>query len=98
MASTMPAQGPVLMESEPGPSFCFDAFSSREPVPVSLENAFKDKIMPSLGGLNGRKFCRGLAARSGPKPCGAKAASTSPSRALGSKPDQTTGKIYAHES
>jgi hypothetical protein len=27
------------MESEWGSSFCLDAFSSREPVPTSLENA-----------------------------------------------------------
>jgi hypothetical protein len=30
---------PVLMESEPAPDFCFDAFSSREPVSTSFENA-----------------------------------------------------------
>jgi hypothetical protein len=27
------------MESEPTLVFCFDAFSSREPLPTSLENA-----------------------------------------------------------
>jgi hypothetical protein len=27
------------MESERGPAFCFDAFSSREPASTSLENA-----------------------------------------------------------
>jgi hypothetical protein len=29
----------VLTESEPGSRFCFDAFSSREPIPILLENA-----------------------------------------------------------
>jgi len=31
------------MESKPG-SFCFDAFSSREPVPTSLENALEKTL------------------------------------------------------
>jgi hypothetical protein len=31
------------MESEPGSSFCFDAFSSREPISTSLENALKTR-------------------------------------------------------
>jgi hypothetical protein len=34
-----PGAGSVLISSEPGSRFYFDAFSLREPVPTSLENA-----------------------------------------------------------
>src|ERR1700748_2832208 len=37
------------MGSDPSPSFCFDAFSSREPVPTSLENALRTKSCQAVG-------------------------------------------------
>ena len=38
---------PVLIESEPGSSFCFEAFSSHEAVSTSLENALAHRLADS---------------------------------------------------
>src|SRR5690349_6747375 len=53
IAAARPEALSVLIESAPGSTLCFDAFSSREPVSTSLENALRaglPEIHDALGG------------------------------------------------
>jgi hypothetical protein len=45
--SRRPKACSVLIESEPGFGLLFDAFSSREPVPTSRENAMTERCSES---------------------------------------------------